>query len=109
MIPEDVEVTDAHLQADQARARGLVLARLEQLWKATQPHVDGTILEEGGRVDPRMVKIGLDVLDRLHRLYRLDVPVPAAADPEAAAVADRAAVEESLRELEARIKPEAQS
>lgn len=98
-------LTEAQIQADKDRARGLVVARYEAVYRACLPHIDGTLEEQGLRVDPRMVKIGLDAVDRLHKLYRLDVPeAPAEEAPEALEARDRAAVAASLLELEARTR-----
>lgn len=103
---EPIEITDQHLRDNQARMRALVIQRLEQIWQACLPHVDGTLADEGGRVDPRMVKIALDVSDRLHRLYRLDAPAgEEKPEPAALEAKDRLAVVESLRALEERLRP----
>jgi hypothetical protein len=98
-------ITENQLLADKDRARGLIVARYEAVYQACLPHIDGTVLEDGGRVDARMVKIGLDAVDRLHKLYRLDAPAPLEdPDPAALEAKDRTAVAESLLALEARIK-----
>lgn len=100
-------LTEEQIQADKDRARGLVAARYEAIYRSVLPHIDGTLEEQGGRADARMVKIGLDAVDRLSKLYRLDVPSPVAEEPPAALEAsERAAVAKSLLELEARIRPE---
>jgi hypothetical protein len=87
-----------------ALVRGLVVQRLEQIWSTCQPHVDGTVEEQGFRPDPRFIEAGIRVLDRLSKLYRLDSPQRT--DPESnQGINDPAGlVAAQLRELEARVK-----
>jgi hypothetical protein len=100
-----MELSEDSLAGMKDQLRGMVVERLEAIWQACRPHVDGTLLEEGGRVDPRMVKIGLDTTDRLTRLARLEEREPVVAEEQVSVeAADRAAVVESLLALEARIK-----
>lgn len=103
-----IRVGEEHLRADQERARGLVLSRLQQIWDVVQPHLDGTVQEEGRTPDPRMVETGIRVLDRVSKLYRLlePPPPPEPEDPGVLVHADRIAVEASLLALEARMHTE---
>jgi hypothetical protein len=79
--------------------RSLVVQRLEKIWRACEPHIDGT----GGRPDPRFVEAGVRVLDRLMRLYRLDSPQPA--PPVEPGTLDMPQLlEERLKAVEARVR-----
>lgn len=102
-LPEGVSISDDNVAADQAAVRGLVVKRLEQLWATIEPHVDGRVVADGYRVDPRMIQAGITVVRELGKLYRLDRPAPAAPEAVTGAVTDRVAVERSLAELEARL------
>lgn len=94
-------IGEEQLQSAAPLVRSLVVQRLETIWRTCQPHIDGT----GGKPDPRFVEAGIRVLDRLMRLYRLDAPVPPAPD-ELVGVDGAVVLEERLRELEARLRPE---
>jgi len=85
----------------------MVHARLQQLWSPVQPHVDGTVEAAGYRPDPRMIQSGIHILDRLAKLYRLDVPTAESDRPTPVTVEARATLLGSLAELEARISPPA--
>lgn len=79
--------------------RALVVQRLEQMWTAIEPQVNG----DGGKPDPRFLEAGIRVCDRLIRLYRLDLPGPHAdgGDGDLVPVVDL--VTRGLAELEARM------
>lgn len=80
--------------------RALVVSRLETIWRTCQPHIEGKL----GRPDPRFVEAGIRVLDRLIRLYRLDVPV--AGKDDGVMVVDGAEVlDRRLQELMSRVTP----
>lgn len=53
-----------------ALVRALLVQRLEQIWSVCEPHVTGEV-----KPDPRFMEAGIRVLDRLARLYRLDMPL----------------------------------
>lgn len=78
--------------------RALVVQRLEMIWRTCEPHINGS----GGRPDPRFVEAGIRVLDRLMRLYRLDVPQAAVEGLEAATDGARM-LDERMRELRGRL------
>lgn len=65
-------IGDEQLASSAPLVRALVVERLELLWRMAAPFIDGS----GGRVDPRYMELGVRVLDRLMRLYRLDSPAP---------------------------------
>src|SRR5262245_38016967 len=79
--------------------RGLVVARLEALWRSCEPYLDGEL----GKPDPRFVEAGIRVLDRLARIYRLEAPARALLEPEPPG-ALQGAVEAKLAALEARVR-----
>lgn len=99
-------VDDAKLNEDAPAIRAEVLRRLEALWATLAPRItDVRDVDEFGdpvRLDPRFIEAGIRVLDRLMRLYRLDAPGVAAAEPLSGSdVGDRVARE--LLELEQRL------
>lgn len=99
-------IDDAKLNEDAPAIRAEVLRRLEDLWATLAPRItnvrDVDELGEPVRLDPRFVEAGIRVLDRLMRLYRLDAPGVAAAEPLSGSdVGDRVAAE--LLELEQRL------
>lgn len=98
------EVTDEMLAESAGRARWLILHRYEQIWKTCEPHVNGAVTQEEGRLpDPRWAEIGVRVLDRMARLQRLDKPVSTPDGDEDLTSEDelRRAVLASLEALEA--------
>lgn len=100
----DVDLSPAGIGDEQLTdaaplVRALVVQRLETIWRTCEPHITGT----GGRPDPRFVEAGIRVLDRLIRLYRLDVPQAAVEGLEALTDAP-AVLDERMRQLEQRIR-----
>lgn len=54
--------------------RALVVSRLEQAWRACDPHIQVQRNPDTGlimRPDPRFIEAGIRILDRLSDLYRL--------------------------------------
>lgn len=102
MDPKLPSIHDEDLVAKAPYMRYLIGERLEEIWNACQPHVDGS----AARPDHRYVETGMRVLERMSRLYRLDAPAGA---PEAVTTPADAArmVEAGLKELESRLRPEA--
>jgi len=71
-------ITDENLTQDAPFVRALVVERLEQAWRACDPHISVQRNPDTGlvmRPDPRFVEAGLRILDRLLVLYRLNSPV----------------------------------
>lgn len=63
---------DEEQVADSApMVRALIVQRLEQVWRACDPHINPTqdALDSGFRRDPRYIEAGLRVLDRLALIY----------------------------------------
>lgn len=94
---------DDDLARQAAFVRALIVQRLEQIWSTVAPHVDGRLLEDGIRPDPRFVEAGIRVLDRLAKLYRLEAPVRGEDDPSTVKVNPATLVAGQLAELEARM------
>jgi hypothetical protein len=101
------ELTDAaagireeDVAASAPMVRALLVQRLEQIWSQCEPHVTGEL-----KPDPRFIEAGIRVLDRLAKLYRLDLQAPPTGlpvtDPVGAAID---AARKQLDELEARIQ-----
>lgn len=80
--------------------RALLVQRLEQIWSVCQPHVTGDV-----KADPRFIEAGIRVLDRLARLYRLDLPLsrPPEGGSDPAAVA-RDAISQQIADMEVRMR-----
>lgn len=93
-------IGDEQISESAPLVRALVVQRLEQVWKVCEPHIVGS----AGKPDPRFVEAGIRVLDRLARLYRLDLPVPGAELPDGDAVPKAELVLAGLRELESRMQ-----
>lgn len=101
-------VTDTDISHDQALVRGLVVRRLEQIWRSCEPHLRAQMDPETGLVlskpDPRFVEAGLRVCRDLGKLYRLDQPVPPDPGEGGVPATLRQLVSQKLDELEARSK-----
>lgn len=78
-LPHGAGIDDEQVAGSAPMVRGLVVARLELMWRTCEPHITGSV----GRPDPRYLEAGLRIVDRLARLYRLDAPGHVAEDPEA--------------------------
>jgi hypothetical protein len=65
--PDVLSLDDEQIINAQPAVRGLLLQRLEAIWKQVADHLDPDL-----GADPRWAEIGLRVLDREARLYRLD-------------------------------------
>jgi hypothetical protein len=63
------ELDEAGIAAQQAAARGLLVARLERLYGYCEDNLGG--VEDGG-ADPRFAELAVRIIDRLAKLYRLD-------------------------------------
>jgi hypothetical protein len=78
-------IREEDVAASAPMVRALLVQRLEQIWSQCEPHVTGAT-----KPDPRFIEAGIRVLDRLAKLYRLDIQAPPsglpAADPVSAAI-----------------------
>lgn len=86
-------IREEDVAASAPMVRALLVQRLEQIWSQCEPHVTGAV-----KADPRFIEAGIRVLDRLARLYRLDIQAASsglpASDPVSAAIeAARAQIE----------------
>lgn len=93
-------IGDEQIHESAPLVRALVVQRLEQIWSICEPHVTG----ETGKPDPRWAEAGIRVLDRLARLYRLDLPAPGAEQSDGDLVPKSELVLAGLKELEARLR-----
>ncbi len=87
--------------------RALVVQRLEQVWRACEPHINPAPedLEVGFRRDPRYIEAGIRVLDRLTAIYGLLKPTQVQADPDAGSSSDqRQLLIRNLEELEQKVQ-----
>lgn len=76
-LPDDAGISDEHLVQAAPYVRALVIGRLEQAWRACEPHLMVQHNPETGlvmRPDVRFVEAGIRVIDRLAALYRLHAP-----------------------------------
>lgn len=94
-------IREEDLATNQALVRATVFARLEQIWAACEPYINGDL----GKPDPRYLEAGIRVTDRLSKLYRLDSPMPSGGEDEGDVRADaREVAIKAVAALEARIK-----
>lgn len=99
-------IDDTDLTRDAPYMRALLARRLELVWQACQPHVDGTVERNGYNVDVRFIIAGMQALKNLQRLYRLDQPTKSQDRQIAGTGPDtRALVAGYLDEVELRERP----
>jgi hypothetical protein len=70
-------IREEDVAASAPMVRALLVQRLEQIWSQCEPHVTGAT-----KPDPRFIEAGIRVLDRLAKLYRLDIQAAASGLPE---------------------------
>lgn len=107
MVPGEAGINEEHVADSGPFVRALVVQRLEQVWRACEPHInpDQESLDLGFRRDPRYIEAGIRVLDRLTAIYGLLKPHSTQADPDAGSSSDqRAALVRELEELESKIQ-----
>ena len=70
-VTGELEPGKAGIDDSAPMVRALIVQRLEQVWRACDPHINPTQdqLEAGFRRDPRYIEAGLRVLDRLALIY----------------------------------------
>jgi len=94
---------DTMIAEKQPYIRALVADRLEQIWQACLPHIDGGVANPSAP----MVELGLRATRELSRLFRLDSPAAASHDVVTGTnLGARELVAGHLEVLEARIKGE---
>lgn len=99
-LSEVKELSEASLNADKAGIRGLIATRLELLWRSCEPFIINNV---GDGLDLRMMKLGLEVLDRqikVHEVLQPDRPARQEGVEEAVAAQRRLDI---LADLEARV------
>lgn len=96
----DPQIDDEKIAESQPRVRFLMLQRMEQIWAQVEDHLDP---DKG--VDPRWAEIGVRLLDRYSKLYRLDKPVARDEDEDdlGAGVDRGAIVLAQLKEIEEKL------
>lgn len=70
-------IRDEELTQSAPFVRALIVQRLEQMWRACDPHIQVQVNPDTGlvmRPDPRFLEAGLRITDRLMTLYRLNAP-----------------------------------
>lgn len=96
---------ESGISQDAPYIRAMVINRLELIWKACLPHIDGSREESGFGVSTPMVETALRVTRELARMYRLDAPVAGAESQVAGTRTDvRALVSGQLDAIEARLR-----
>jgi len=106
IVPGTARINEEQVAEAAPGVRALVVQRLEQVWRACEPHINPSQddLDLGFRRDPRYIEAGIRVLDRLTAIYGLLKPNQVQADPDAGSSVDqRAAVSRFVEELEQRI------
>ena len=106
LVPGEARIDEEHVASAAPGVRALVVQRLEQVWRACEPHILATQqdIEDGFRRDPRYIDAGMKVLDRLSGIYGLLKPHQTQADPDTGSSQDqRLAVAKLVAELEERL------
>lgn len=69
--PGKAGIDEEQVATSAPMVRALIVQRLEQVWRACDPHINPSAedLENGFRRDPRYIEAGLRVLDRLALIY----------------------------------------
>lgn len=107
LLPGTAGINEEHVAESGPMVRALVVQRLEQVWRACEPHIcpSSEDLEMGFRRDPRYIEAGIRVLDRLTAIYGLLKPHQTMTDPDAGSSTDqRAQLVRDLEELEGRVQ-----
>jgi hypothetical protein len=69
-------IDDDQIEESRAAMRGLLVDRLEAVWATVAPHVGREAVEEAqaleARMDPRWAELGLRVIDRYVKIFRLE-------------------------------------
>ena len=107
LVPGPAGIHEEQVADSAPYVRALVVQRLEQVWRACEPHINPSPedLETGFRRDPRYVEAGIRVLDRLTAIYGLLKPHQVQADPDAGSSTDqRALLVRQLEELEQKVQ-----
>ena len=105
--PGKAGIDEKHVAESAPMVRALVVQRLEQVWRACEPHINVSQedLDLGFRRDPRYIEAGIRVLDRLASIYGLLKTTQVQADPDQGSSADqRAQLTRDLAELEQRVQ-----
>lgn len=103
-IPADLNlagkgIRDEDVAASAPLVRALLVQRLEKMWRACEPQIEGV----AGKPDPRFLEAGIRISDRLAKLYRLDAPVPGEDRGDGEHVDHADMVSRGLKELEQRM------
>lgn len=106
-IPQGAGISDEHLTQDAPYVRALVIARLEQAWRACEPHLmvqenpaTGLVM----RPDVRFVEAGIRIIDRLATLYRLHHPAKGSSEEHQGREAVAGRVLAQIEEMEAKME-----
>ena len=108
LIPGNAGIGDEQVAEAAPMVRALVVARLEMIWRACEPHIMPPPPEAGElqrRPDPRFVEAGIRVNDRLISLYGLLKTNPGLDKPEETSQEQVDSALERLREIEGRLRP----
>lgn len=106
MVPGQAHISEEQVADAAPGVRALVVQRLEQVWRACEPHINPRAedLDLGFRRDPRYIEAGIRVLDRLTAIYGLLKTTQVQADPDSGSSQDqRAAVAKQVAELEQKL------
>lgn len=105
-------ITDENVATSAPFVRALIVKRLEQAWRACDPHIQVQVNPDTGlvmRPDPRFIEAGIRIIDRLSSLYRLNLAQMA---PGSSPGEDRKQIQglimEQLAEMESRLRDRAE-
>ena len=107
-MPALPQITDEDLIRSAPSVRALLVGRLEALYRPVQNAL-AVADDPALPVDPRLLEIGIRIVDKLSTLYGISRPRPAVPDEEPdegldPAVDRRALIEEKLVEIERRAR-----
>ena len=108
MVPGKAGIDDEAVSEAAPMVRALVVARLEKIWRACEPHIllpDPEPGEPPRKPDPRFIEAGIRVNDRLIALYGLLKPAQTMDQDSGAGEEDVQAAIDRAKALEQRLRP----
>ena len=102
-----IGITDENIAESMPLVRALIVQRLEQAWRACDPHIQVQVNPDTGlvmRPDPRFIEAGIRIIDRLGDIYRIRTPQTSNMLTDEGLEPVRAQVRAQIEAMEARMK-----
>jgi hypothetical protein len=102
-----IGITDENIAESMPFVRALIVQRLEQAWRACDPHIQVQVNPDTGlvmRPDPRFIEAGIRIIDRLGDIYRIRTPQTSNMLTDEGLEPVRAQVRAQIEAMEARMK-----